>query len=111
MGAIASEVRDGHCRCNSIIFANCIFQEATGWIECVDGCSLEELFPGWLPLPLQYGSQVLLAIITPPGIGWDHRPVTSGVHMLLRKASCRPPRCTSLYRYAGSASSRLRCCC
>lgn len=46
---------------------------------------LEELSQAWLPLALQYGSQVLLAIIT-LGIGWwIIGRVTSGVHMLLEK--------------------------
>lgn len=46
---------------------------------------LEELSEAWLPLALQYGSQVLLAIITAAIGWWIIGRVTSGVHVLLEK--------------------------
>lgn len=46
---------------------------------------LEELSEAWLPLALQYGSQVLLAIVTLAIGWWIIGRVTSGVHLLLEK--------------------------
>ncbi|WP_339651382.1 mechanosensitive ion channel family protein [Halopseudomonas pelagia] len=46
---------------------------------------LEELSAAWLPLALQYGSQVLLAIITLAIGWWIIGRLTSAVHVLLEK--------------------------
>lgn len=46
---------------------------------------MEELSAAWLPLALEYGSQVLLAIITFAIGWWIIGRVTSGVHVLLEK--------------------------
>lgn len=46
---------------------------------------LEELSEAWLPLALQYGSQVLLAILTFAIGWWVIGRLTSGVHGLLEK--------------------------
>lgn len=46
---------------------------------------LEELSEAWLPLVLQYGSQVLLALVTFAIGWWVIGRITSGVHVLLEK--------------------------
>lgn len=46
---------------------------------------LEELSAAWLPLALQYGSQVLLALVTLAIGWWVIGRITAGAHVLLEK--------------------------